>query len=131
MGVGDLIQANTANFMKSQNLCPKLGSDWRQKRREKEVVLDSSEWCRSCGMHTCGERGDTQFVSFLALQGPVMRMQGRNTVAHGTGKVEYSGPCAAAPTMDCTGNWVIGKDRQLESTVDMEEEGDRPVAEKD
>jgi hypothetical protein len=33
--------------------------------------------------------------------------------------------------MDCTGNWVIGKDRQLESTVDMEEEGDRPLAEKD
>lgn len=42
-----------------------------------------------------------------------MGMQARNTVAHGTGKLEYTGPCAAAPTMDCTGNWEIGKGQAI------------------
>lgn len=42
-----------------------------------------------------------------------MGMQARNTVAHGTGKLEYTGPCAAVPTMDCTGNWEIGKGQAI------------------
>lgn len=40
-GVGNLTQANTVYVMKSQILCPMLGSGWKQKRREKEVVLNS------------------------------------------------------------------------------------------
>lgn len=34
----NLIQANTVNFMKSQIFCPKLGSGWRQEKRERSGV---------------------------------------------------------------------------------------------
>lgn len=42
-----------------------------------------------------------------------MRMQARNPVTQGTGKLEYVGPCAVAPTVDCTANWVIGKGQAI------------------
>lgn len=78
MGVSNLIQADTVYFMQSQILCPKLGSGWRQEKRERSGVGQLSG-VEAVAYILVEEEGTHSLCPSLLCWGPVMRMQARNT----------------------------------------------------
>lgn len=76
--VGNLIQTTTVYFMNGQMLCPEVGSGQRQKRREKEMVLD--KWVV------------LEVVAYVLVEEvcvlPYSSVTNDEVAGHGTGKLE-------------------------------------------